>query len=106
MNALEQFLVKEAKFRPFTPSRVGFGATTPSLAPAQLTYDAKGGLSQKDEQQLWLEWKKSGKDPKKQSNSRIGGGSARAIELCRSKVENARLCQSAPQNPPADLTDP
>lgn len=65
MNALEEFLVKDAKFRPFRPS-TGFGLTPkPALAPAQITYDAKGGLSQKDEQQLWLEWKKSGKDPKK-----------------------------------------
>jgi DNA-directed RNA polymerase specialized sigma subunit len=67
MNALDEFLLKEAKFRPFTPTTFNpmMGAVKQPLAPAEIKYDHGSGPSQADEIQMWKDWKKSGKDPEK-----------------------------------------
>lgn len=66
MNALDEFLLKDAKFRPFSPTTFSpKGLAKKPLAPANITYDHGAGPSQSDEMEMWLDWKKSGKDPQK-----------------------------------------
>ena len=66
MNALDEYLLKEAKFRPFSPTVFSpMGVTKKPLAPAELKYDSGGGPTQDQELEMWKDWKKSGKDPNK-----------------------------------------
>lgn len=75
MNELEAYLLKEAKYTPFSPStpKTQFKVRGPSISPPKLAPIGVMGAtstpvrkySREREYEMWQEWKSSGEDPAK-----------------------------------------